>query len=397
MLVALVYLALFVAFGAWTLSVGLDVYQRRTDSAMVDFALALASQVDMDAHERIREDSQTGSVEYTRLLAPLEKMHLGMHEVRGVYTKRIDDDGDMVYVLDTAQSRIPELRERATAVTRVGERVLMYTIEPELVATVLSGKPWVDAESFLEGNVLLRGIYVPLRAAGGKVVGMLGMDFEESELRAIAAQWGWGLVLPAVVSLGLVSGLLGALVWLLRNELGIILAALREETIRDSLTGMFNRRHFNHSLARHVELAQHTGRSISLVMIDVDKFKSINDTLGHASGDRVLMMVAEALAQCARSEDIACRIGGEEFALILPGTDQRQSQVLFSRVAGMIRRPLGQSGDVGLALSVSAGIASLIPGEDAEGLMLRADRALYGAKRSGRDCVELAMPEGGTA
>jgi diguanylate cyclase (GGDEF)-like protein len=109
------------------------------------------------------------------------------------------------------------------------------------------------------------------------------------------------------------------------------------------------------------------------------------------------MMVAEALAQCARSEDIACRIGGEEFALILPGTDQRQSQVLFSRVAGMIRRPLGQSGDVGLALSVSAGIASLIPGEDAEGLMLRADRALYGAKRSGRDCVELAMPEGGTA
>ncbi len=236
MLVALVYLALFVAFGAWTLSVGLDVYQRRTDSAMVDFALALASQVDMDAHERIREDSQTGSVEYTRLLAPLEKMHLAMHEVRGVYTKRIDDDGDMVYVLDTAQSRIPELRERATAVTRVGERVLMYTIEPELVATVLSGKPWVDAESFLEGNVLLRGIYVPLRAAGGKVVGMLGMDFEESELRAIAAQWGWGLVLPAVVSLGLVSGLLGALVWLLRNELGIILAALREETIRGCIT-----------------------------------------------------------------------------------------------------------------------------------------------------------------
>jgi diguanylate cyclase (GGDEF)-like protein len=361
---------------------------------VVELALALASQVDMQGHEQLVSDAQTGSQEYLRLLAPLEQMHLAMHEVRGVYTKRIGPDGDMVYVLDTAQSPIPSLRDRATAVTRVGERVLMDTIEPGLVETVLAGKPWLDEESFIEGGVRLRGIYVPLRTADGKVVGMLGVDFEERELRDAARRSGRALALPAMGMLLTVAGLLAGLVWSLRRELGSILGALREETVRDPLTTLFNRRHFAQSLSAHTDLARRTGRALSLLMIDVDRFKSINDALGHAAGDRVLVGVAEALRHCARNEDIVCRVGGEEFALLLPGTDAEQARVLFDRISSVVRRPLDERGDIGLELTVSAGIAALLPGETADALMLRADRALYGAKRAGRDRCEMAPGRG---
>jgi diguanylate cyclase (GGDEF)-like protein len=89
-----------------------------------------------------------------------------------------------------------------------------------------------------------------------------------------------------------------------------------------------------------------------------------------------------------------CRIGGEEFALVLPGTDVLQARVLFDRIAGATRRPLNERGDIGLTLTVSAGIAALLASEDADGLMLRADRALYGAKRDGRDRCETAPGHG---
>ena len=389
-LVAALYVLVFLVVTLWTLRIALEGYQRRSDEAMVDLALAVASQIDMAGHETLLRDAQTGSPEYLRLLAPLEQMHLAMHDVRGVYTKRIGADGDMVYVLDTAQSSIESLRERATAVTRVGQRVPIETIEPGQVSTVLSGKPWLDAESFVEGGVRLRSVFVPLRGSGGDILGMLGIDFEEEGSRSVGRRWARDLALPGMGALGLVAGLLGLLVLVLRRELGSVLVALREESLRDGLTALFNRRQFGRSLAQHVDLATRTARPLGLMLLDVDHFKSINDALGHPGGDRVLVGIAEALAGGARSEDIACRIGGEEFALILPGTDAAQALIVYERIASRIRRPLDERGDIGLELSVSAGIATLLPGETAEGFMLRADRALYSAKRAGRDRIEVA-------
>ncbi len=395
-LVSVLYLGVFMAFTVSMLQSSLEAFQRRSDAHMVELALALASQVNMDAHERLASDGQTESEEYTRLMLPLEQMHLAMHEVSGVYTKRIGDDGDLVYVLDTAQSAIPSLRTRATSQTRVAQPVLMDTIEPGLVATVLSGTPWIDVESFIEGGVRLRGIYVPLRLADGSVAGMLGIDFADGELRDIARRWSRDLALPGVALLGLVALLLGGFVWMLRQQLGLILSALRDETARDALTGLLNRRHLDRALPVHVDLAHRTGRALSLLMVDVDRFKTINDALGDTGGDRVFVVIAAALQQCVRSEDIVCRIGGEEFALVLPGTDAVQAKVLFDRIAGVIRRPLDERGDIGLGLSVSAGIASLQPAEGADGLMTRADRALYEAKRDGRDRCEFAPEDVGS-
>lgn len=396
LLVAGLYLVLFMVVTGWIMARALDLYQARAETAVIDLALGLASQIDVEAHERLQEDAQTRSPDYMRQLAPLERMHLVMHEVRGVYTKRIGADGDMVYVLDTAQSDIPALRDRASAITRVGERVLIDTIEPGMVIALLAGEPWLDRQSFLEGGITLRGVYVPLRDHAGQVVGTLGMDFEEAEFAALTRRVFADLAVPAVGVLLVLSSLLGAAVWLLRKHLGEILDVLREETIKDSLTGLFNRRHFEQRLEHHVPSAIDTKRSLSLAILDIDRFKSINDALGHAGGDRVLIMVASALQQHTRSEDIVCRIGGEEFGVIMPGTDSAQALVVQSRVADAIRRPLDEHGGVGLALSVSIGIATLDPEHElATDLMGRADRALYRAKRAGRDRCELAEPASG--
>ena len=398
LLVAGLYLTVFLLVTGWIVVRTLEFYQQRAETAVIDLALLLASQVDVDAHERLQEDGQTRSADYMRQLAPLERMHLVMHEVRGVYTKRIAVDGDMVYVLDTAQSDNPVLRDRASAITRVGERVLMDTIESGMVAAIFAGEPWLDRESFVEGGMTLRGVFVPLRDRAGQVVGMLGMDFEEAELAALARRVTTGIALPAAGGLTMFSCLLGCVVWLLRKRLGEVLDTLREETIRDPLTGLFNRRHFEQRLDHHVRSAIDTGRSLSLAILDVDRFQSINDALGHAGGDRVLIMVAAALQRRTRSDDIVCRIGGEEFAVIMPGTDSAQALILQARIATEIRRPLDNHGGVGLELSVSTGIATLDrESEAADGLMMRADRALYRAKHVGRDCCELAEPWSGSA
>lgn len=396
--VAGLYLVVFLTVAGWIMVRALEFYQQRAETAVIDLALVLASQVDVEAHERLREDAQTRSADYMRQIASLERMHLVMHEVRGVYTKRITAGGDMVYVLDTAQSDNPVLRDRASAITRVGERVLFDAIEPGMVSALLAGEPWLDRESFVEGGMTLRGVYVPLRDRAGQVVGALGVDFEEAELEALARRVVAGLAVPAAGGLMLISCLLGAVVWLLRKHLGEILDTLREETIRDPLTGLFNRRHFEQRLEHHVRSAIDTGRSLSLAILDIDRFKSINDALGHAGGDRVLIMVAAALQRSTRSEDIVCRIGGEEFAVIMPGTESAQALILLARVAAEIRRPLDEHGGVGLELSASTGIATLDrEHEAAAGLMGRADRALYRAKRDGRDRCELADPATGGA
>ncbi len=396
LLVAALYLVVFFVVAGWIMARALALYQQRAETAVIELALVLASQIDVEAHERLQADAQTRSPDYMRQLAPLERMHLVTHEVRGVYTKRIAADGDMVYVLDTAQSNIATLRDRASAITRVGERVLMDTIEPDMVSALLAGEPWLDRQSFLEGGITLRGVYVPLRDHAGQVVGTLGMDFEEAEFAALTRRVFADLAVPAIGVLLVLSSLLGAAVWLLREHLGDFLDVLREETIRDPLTGLFNRRHFEQRLEHHVRSAIDTKRSLSLAILDVDRFKSINDALGHAGGDSVLIMIASALRQLTRSEDIVCRIGGEEFAVIMPGTDSAQALVVQSRVADAIRRPLDEHGGVGLELSVSIGIATLDPEHElATDLMGRADRALYRAKRAGRDRCELAEPASG--
>lgn len=170
-----------------------------------------------------------------------------------------------------------------------------------------------------------------------------------------------------------------------------------EQSRRDALTGLFNRRHFRDMLAAELERARRSPSPVSLVLMDVDRFKRINDTCGHTTGDEVLRRVAQCVGRGLRRPDTACRYGGEEFALLLPGSDGRAARHVAERVrAAVAAVTVGHPGGPP-AVTASLGVATIPAGEswDADILVDRADRALYAAKQAGRDRV--CVWEGGEA
>jgi two-component system cell cycle response regulator len=152
----------------------------------------------------------------------------------------------------------------------------------------------------------------------------------------------------------------------------------------DGLTGLHNRRYFHELLAREVARAQRYGRELALVVFDLDDFKSINDGLGHLAGDAVLAETAERARGVLRSADIACRVGGDEFAVLLPEASGREAELLYRRLQRAVSsRPVAEAGDV----SVSAGIAELQADDEPNTFFERADQALYRAKERGKGQV----------
>ncbi len=163
---------------------------------------------------------------------------------------------------------------------------------------------------------------------------------------------------------------------------------LRSQALQDPLTGLFNRRYLEDRLDREVRRARRRGLPLSLVMLDLDHFKRINDTQGHEAGDRVLQAVAEALETTLRAEDVAARYGGEEFTVLLPATALEEACWVAEKLRGAVGRlRVRYAGLVLPGVTVSAGVAALPEeGEGDAGELLRlADAALYDAKEEGRD------------
>ena len=155
----------------------------------------------------------------------------------------------------------------------------------------------------------------------------------------------------------------------------------------DALTGLHNRRYFHETLAREVARAHRYDRQLALIIFDLDDFKAINDRIGHLSGDGVLAEAADRVRDVVRSADIACRIGGDEFAVILPESKLGDADQLYTRLKKAVStRPVGQAGP----LTISAGVAELQPDDDAIAFFQRADHALYGAKEAGKGQVVAA-------
>ncbi|MFC4060832.1 diguanylate cyclase [Planomonospora corallina] len=180
----------------------------------------------------------------------------------------------------------------------------------------------------------------------------------------------------------------------LREQLDTIEALradLAEQAVRDALTGLYNRRHLAEVLEREAARSAAEGTPLSLMIIDVDHFKRINDTCGHGGGDTVLVHLARLLTGSVRQGDTVARYGGEEFVLLMPGATEESAW----RRAEELREQSGRSViDVAgrpLAVTFSAGVAELVPGGTTEDLLRMADAALYEAKRLGRDRVERAM------
>lgn len=174
------------------------------------------------------------------------------------------------------------------------------------------------------------------------------------------------------------------------SELKDSLEAIRYESLTDQLTGISNRKHFDQSLTRAIQEAEMSGRPMSLLLGDIDHFKSFNDLHGHQTGDQVLRLVGQTLKNNVKGRDLPARYGGEEFGVILPETPLQAAVQLAENIRKaikakeLVKRSTGES--LG-RITMSFGAAVFRPGELSEDLIHRADQCLYAAKRAGRDRV----------
>ncbi|WP_242658339.1 histidine kinase N-terminal 7TM domain-containing diguanylate cyclase [Klenkia brasiliensis] len=299
-----------------------------------------------------------------------------------------DSEGRLVDLNPAARRILRRVRPDAPA-DPIGER-FADLVGPELLAAVLPDGPAVDG-TWASGHAVVQvtdGVWLDVQTVpvggrgrgrrGGRLTVVRDVSAEqrrEADLRRLNAELAEHV-----------------------TTVERLRAALAEEAVRDPLTGLHNRRHLDRELDRAVAAAGPGTGAVAVVAVDVDHFKSVNDRWGHAAGDDVLRSVADELRASARAEDVVARVGGEEFVLVLAGTDSRtaagRAEELRARCAARVHAvPTGS-----LGLTVSIGVAVADAAGDRGGTVLaRADRALYAAKAAGRDRVVVAAPGAGDA
>ena len=172
-----------------------------------------------------------------------------------------------------------------------------------------------------------------------------------------------------------------------KEELESANLLLTEQTIKDDLTGAYNRRYFMSQASQHQSFQSRYKTPVSVMMLDIDHFKKINDTHGHRAGDISLIEFSNACRQNLRNTDIFCRLGGEEFAISLPGLDLTHSMQTAEKIRQLIEQLVIEYNDANIAFTVSIGVVEMQQKESLESALNRADKALYLAKNSGRNKV----------
>ena len=325
--------------------------------------------------------------------------------------------------IDDGEAVLSAYRDRIFYRLGVAAVILLM---PFVVNAFLQGRPWVAFTSLALVMVFLidvvairRGLKPPVPPAILIVPVALAIGITIMRQGIIGALWAF----PAVMLFqfvasrwvaNIINGLLVIMVTILAYQylgpsitvrlfatliltmiftnifLGIVLRLqerLRVLGITDALTGAYNRRHMDREVGEAVERRRRYGAGASLLLVDVDHFKSINDEAGHGAGDRVLRDIAELMRRSLRKLDLVFRIGGEEFLVLLPDIKQAGA----AEVAEKLRREVASADFFpGRRISISIGVGELVAGEDRDQWMKRIDGALYAAKDRGRDQVVVA-------
>ncbi|MBW6423135.1 diguanylate cyclase [Rhizobium sp. XQZ8] len=187
-------------------------------------------------------------------------------------------------------------------------------------------------------------------------------------------------------------GLLATAVTTMVAEMETMVHRLRHQAMTDPLTGLGNRRWLGERTAEELARADRQSEPVSIVVFDLDRFKAINDNHGHDVGDKVLVTAAEVIRGCIRSGDLAARIGGEEFCILMPRAGRAEATAIAERLREALARTEVKPLPPG-RMTASFGVYQALPGDGLQQMLRMSDKALYEAKASGRNCVRQAYQE----
>jgi diguanylate cyclase (GGDEF)-like protein/PAS domain S-box-containing protein len=248
-----------------------------------------------------------------------------------------------------------------------------YLAEPVLVEDIAADPHWLKYRELAEQHSLRACWSTPVFSADHRVLGTFAIYFRSPRR-------------PTELDLDLIAQ--GTRLAAIAIERARASATLHRMATVDTLTGLPNRQHFFSLAQRELSLVARNHQPLAVFMIDIDHFKRINDSHGHAAGDRVLRGVAGTINDSIRGTDVSGRLGGEEFVVLLPDTDQVTAVLVAERLrkrVGSLRFDIDRGGSCGATISI--GIAAFREGDDFDRLLSRADEALYLAKNGGRDQV----------
>ncbi len=259
---------------------------------------------------------------------------------------------------------------------------IFYSAAIIILHSGIAEKPLAGYEAMPFMAIALMGLFPATIGYGLTIMGMIilsyaGLQFWFGNLFTIEAfNTLWILFMTSGIALIIETGQL------------LMLLKLYRESTRDPLTGLINRRVLMKQLLAEIDLQKHTGRSFSIFMFDLDRFKRVNDQHGHLMGDSVLRKAAELMKEGLRSTDVLARFGGEEFIAILPGQTGKDSIPVAERIRKEFRNTVVVTdGGAEIRLSTSIGVTEYEPGEKIENALNRVDDSLYRAKELGRNRV----------
>jgi diguanylate cyclase (GGDEF)-like protein len=342
-------------------------------------AQVAASVVDGDLHAQLLDPNNYTEALYAQALQPLVKLHLASPGIFYAYTMVAQGDKTF-FVLDTANSaEIGEQRNlKASAYMEPFELRKEYA--SDWLQQLAAGHSWVtptfqkdDYGNFLTGHA-------PIFDSKHNYVGFVGVDFNLQYYLAQESSFQTIVISSLVVAL-FMALLLGYLVARYQYDLYDQMQRHYKSSMHDELTALFNRRGALAAVA--TALARRKATTHATLLVDIDNFKSINDTLGHAAGDSVIAHLAACINQCIRSGDICARLGGDEFMVFAPDCDLQGARDIAERLLTQARTARG---DDAATFTVSIGISvEKHLNADFDAMYRRADTALYQAKSDGKN------------
>jgi diguanylate cyclase (GGDEF)-like protein/PAS domain S-box-containing protein len=290
--------------------------------------------------------------------------------------RRVPSNGEesLRALLDAAPLPLT-LTRAADSVVLYGNRrsAALFEVPPDEIPGQCAAEFWVDRRD-------RAGFLEALRSSGH-------VDGHEARMKTSRGRVFWARISAQTLHFAGELCMLGGIVDV--SDAHALEERLRALAITDPLTGAYNRRHFADLAEAELRRAARYGHPTSLVMLDIDHFKAVNDDLGHAAGDAVLRGVARIVADTVRGSDVVARIGGEEFALLFPETTLRAARATAERIRRAVRSQSFASEGLPAdrAITLSLGLTQQRSGETLGEVMQRADEALYTAKAAGRDRV----------